>query len=247
MPFDIKKYLAPGICAFALAFVSTSADALSIRMADLDTLATLTVNDQDIGPVPDNDLALFELDVTCGACAGWLAATNWAAVDVVAEVTPAPGVGALGPAQLNMEIDVESVVAANLLIEVTHTGLTLGSIGSVLKGIHQATANIAGAGAAVVEAFWDAGNVAFATTDSIGGPMLFSTPGAFQQVHDLENYAGGPFSMTTVMEISHAGATASSLNTSQAGLAPIPVPAAGVLLLGGLGLMGSFAARRKKA
>ena len=160
-------------------------------------------------------------------------------------MTPAPGVGKPGREnQINLTIDAESVTAANLKVEVSHTGLTFAALPTLWDGFHQATGNITGPGTFEVEAFWDPGNTLFATTRSIGG-LLGGGPGAVAlSVFDLENGVNTPFSMTTIMTLSHGGAATAALNTSQAGLSPVPLPAAGWMLIAGLAGLAALSRRK---
>ena len=240
------KLGAVGVVAAALLAASVDpASALSLRLTDTDTAATVQLNDGDVGPPPDLDAAPFELTFDCTSC-GWIGNTNWSSVVVSGEVTPAPGVGGPKVRQLNLTVDAESTTTANLKVEISHTGLTLASLPTFWNGFHQATGNITGQGGFTVEAFWDPGNALWATTNSIGGLLSGGSGVTALLVTDKELGVNTPFSMTTVMTLSHSGASTSALNTSQAGLSPVPLPAAGWMLLAGLAGLGAIA-RRKAA
>ncbi len=110
-------------------------------------------------------------------------------------------------------------------------------------------------GAVTIEAVWNPGNGAFATTSSIGGPCAFTGAFPFRAFSDnLSDFELGsnPFSMTTVISLRPPGGANLTQVGSQvvlaAGASPtapsVPLPAAAPLL--GAAVPGLGTPRRRR-
>lgn len=225
----------------AIVAIASPASALSVRLTDT-VSGPITIADNQVGDDLDPVIGelLYDSDVAATLLGGAFSLIEFSA-------TTKPVIGSASLAELAIEVEVDSDFnAESLTVEVTETGFTLGGA-NTWSGLHA----IGGftAGSVTAQAYWDPGNVAFATTNSIGGPFSFgSTVDPFEAFAAtlLDSEIGSnPFSMTTVLTITHLQGDELTEIASGAALSPVPVPATLPLLLGALGMAG-FIARRKR-
>ena len=100
-------------------------------------------------------------------------------------------------------------------------------------------------GSVTTSAWWDPGNQLFAQTNSLGTFTAPKAPPAYSGFQVTDWLGTSPYSMTLEMVFDFNGRTSGMESTSNATLAPIPVPATLPLLLGGIGLLGFMRARRR--
>ncbi|ARE41512.1 hypothetical protein RGUI_3371 [Rhodovulum sp. P5] len=239
-----SKAMAFGLCSSLVALMAVPASALTVRITD-NTASSFLVADG--GALDADGIANNEVTFECAACGG---VAGWSSVSVDASATPAANVGLPGILNvLNLSVDATSPTVASLVIEATQTGMTFNQIAAFWEQYHQATGNVSnttGGGTYSIEAWYDASNTAFGYGSQIDGTFAGGTGVAAFSASDSDPAANTTFSMTTRIEISHFGSSVTSQIDSQAHIvaSEIPVPAAGFLLVGALGLIGA-ASRRK--
>ena len=228
-----------GAIIVSILAAATDASALTIRLTD--TVSSITVDDNaagdDVDPVVGE--LLYDSDIASSTLSG-----AFSFIEVSATTKPLIGLPNL--AELVFEIEADSdFLAETLTLEVTETDFTLND-SLPWAGVH-ALGGIA-AGDVEIEAYWDPGNTAFATTNSIGGPFSFgSTVDPFEGFSStlFDNEVGSsPFSMTTVLTITHSAGDEVTEVASGSALSAVPVPTSLPLLAGAIGFGLIFARRR---
>lgn len=226
--------IAAAVVTFALP--ASAASNLTIRLTDF--AGSITIADNGTG---DTDLAggIIDYDSTLGP--------------VLPDGSHASVQSVIGPdATLSgsIEWDNSTTRADTLTLEISATDYTL-------PGLHWLGTHAFGGTTpetVTVEAFWSDSNTLFDPKYSIGGPFSYTHGGAapFSGFGDtLSEFAiagVNPFSMTTVVTITHGNlqAVISQVDTAS-NLSPVPVPAALPLLASAFGIMGALRLRRRRA
>lgn len=221
---DFTNSLKAAAIAVGLVAVPMTADALTIRLTDnVNGSSVLTLNDGDNDGVVNftGGYGGFALTLASGVVQGF------PPIDTL--------FGNLTAALL------DGVGSADITLEVSHWFDNTGTIpGTAPLELTQDLNVLTGAGG--VETFYNAGNNLFGTDTSLNDIM---STGASASAHIVTPVDLNSYTITHVINLSTTSASG-AVQGSATTVAPVPVPAAGFLLiaaLGGLGLM----SRRKAA
>jgi hypothetical protein len=147
---------------------------------------------------------------------------------------------------MNLNYSVRSTgLGGTLTLKLTDTSFSAGS------GAHSFIAADIGGGVlgstTRYRTYSDAGNAEFGLTNLLFDSGTLAPPPAAQAAAGNGSVIGNPFSLTQVIEITHAGAQGNTAVTISSGDARVSVPEPGSMLLLGAGLLGFAASIRRRA
>ena len=228
---DMKRYTATALGALMLAAAPMAADALTVRFEDGGSTIDVVDNLGD-----DTNTALGVISTSLSGTG------NGASVSVTTSVS----IDASGESSLTLQANNVTAGSGGLIITASDDGFGEGADG-INDSIAVLDADPISSDDNVVTAsgYVDDGNVLFGTATLVGQETLADT--SDDTIGSIRTTLDDPFSITTSLAFT-AGSSGNS-GQSKVVVAPVPVPAAGLMLLTALGGLGGAAGlrRRRKA